>query len=158
MTNHRQQLTLRLELIWWVLTAVVVLGVLFPIYAKVGAAYPFYGENILFIVVFITFTRFIFLLRHSFLADWEKVKILLVMVTPLLIFLLINQLNFFQTFLDEQGVESFLTGGSIVDQEAMRRYISAEMLLFGVGSLVATVLLPFRLIVSIWRVRNRGTV
>jgi len=39
---------------------------------------------------------------------------------------------------------------------AMREYVYNEFLLFGVGSLVATVILPFRLVISVWRSRNTG--
>jgi len=134
------------------------MGVLYPIYNKVANNYPFYFANILFIVVFITFTRLIFLLKYSFLADWEKIKIGLITITPILLFFLVNELNYFQTFLDEKGVENFLAQMSIPEQETMRKYITAEMLLFGVGSLIAAVILPIRLLMSIWRVRNRGTV
>lgn len=158
MDQQQQSLFIKLEILWWMITAIVTLGVLYPIYAKVDSNYPFYFSNILFIVVFITFTRLIFLLKYSFLADWEKVKIVLIVFTPILLFYLVNELNYFQTFLDEKGVENFLAQMSIDDRETMRKYITAEMLLFGVGSLIASVVLPIRLLMSIWRARNRGTI
>ena len=158
MNQQKQSLFVKLELVWWVLTLIVVLGVLFPIYNKVGANYPFYFSNILFIIVFITFTRLIFLLKHSFLANWEKIKISIILFSPIFIFFLVNELNYFQTFLDEKGVENFLAQMSIPTRESMRKYLIAEMLFFGVGSLLAAIVLPFRLILSIWRLRNRGTV
>ncbi len=158
MDNRQKSLFLKLEILWWLITAVIILGVLYPIYTKVAGNYPFYFSNILFIVVFITFTRLIFLLKFSFLADWEKIKIALITITPILLFFLVNELNYFQTFLDEKGVENFLAQMSIPEQETMRKYITAEMLLFGVGSLIAAVVLPIRLLMSIWRARNRGTV
>ncbi len=158
MDNKQQSLFLKLEILWWIITAIIVLGVLYPIYSKVPDNYPFYFANILFIVVFITFTRLIFLLKFSFLANWEKIKIALITITPILLFFLVNELNFFQTFLDEKGVENFLAKMSIPEQETMRKYITAEMLLFGVGSIITAVILPIRLLMSIWRVRNRGTV
>ncbi len=158
MDQQQQSLFVKLEVLWWIITAIFVLGTLYPIYAKVDDNYPFYYPNILFIVVFITFTRLIFLLNYSFLANWEKIKIAMIVCTPILIFYLVNELNYFQTFLDEKGVENFLAQMSIDDRESMRKYITAEMLLFGVGSLIASVILPFRLLMSIWRARNRGTI
>lgn len=158
MDNQQQSLFLKLELLWWIITAIIVMSVLYPIYSKVGNNYPFYFANILFIVVFITFTRLIFLLPYSFLANWEKIKIAFITITPILLFFLINELNYFQTFLDEKGVENFLAKMSIPEQETMRRYVTAEMLLFGVGSIITSVILPIRLLKSIWRARNRGTV
>ena len=158
MEVQQKSLFIKLELLWWLSTAIIALGILYPIYTKVGEAYPFYRSNLLFIITFITFTRLIFLLRHSFLANWEKIKIGLIVVTPILLFYLINELNFFQTFLDEKGVENFLAKMSISERESLRKYITAEMLLFGVGSLVAAMVLPVRLLISIWRARNRGTI
>lgn len=158
MDQQQKSLFVKLELLWWMITAIITLAVLYPIYAKVDNNYPFYFANVLFIVVFITFTRLIFLLKFSFLADWEKLKIVLIVLTPILLFYLINELNYFQTFLDEKGVENFLAQMSIENRETLRKYITAEMLLFGVGSLIAAVVLPIRLLMSIWRARNRGTI
>ena len=153
-----QTLVIRLEVIWWLLTFLILGGVLFPIYTKVGNNYPFYLINSVFIITFITITRLIFLLQYSFLANWERLKIGLVLLSPILIFLLVNELNFFQTFIDEKGIGDFLSDKSIHQQEALRKYITSEMLLFGTGSLIAALILPFRLILSVWRGRNRGTV
>ncbi len=158
MDTQQKSLFIKLELVWWLLTAIVAMGGLYPIYSKVGMNYPFYPSNLLFIITFITFTRLIFLLKHSFLANWEKIKIGVILVTPILLFYLVNELNYFQTFLDEKGVENFLAQMSIPERESMRKYITAEMLLFGVGSLIAAVILPIRLLISIWRARNRGTI
>ncbi len=158
MDTQQKSLFIKLELVWWLLTAILTIGVLYPIYTKVGTNYPFYGSNILFIITFITFTRLIFLLKYSFLANWEKIKIGLIIFTPILLFYLVNEINYFQTFLDEKGVENFLAQMSIPERESMRKYITAEMLLFGVGSLIAAVILPIRLLISIWRVRNRGKI
>lgn len=80
------------------------------------------------------------------------------MITPILLFYLINEINFFQTFLDENGMATILGDKSIPEQEAMRKYITGEMLLFGSGSVIAAVILPIRLLKSIWRARNRGTI
>jgi uncharacterized membrane protein YbaN (DUF454 family) len=51
----------------WLITALVVAGVLYPVLTTVSS-YPFLLTNIIFIVAFITFARYIFQLKHSFLA------------------------------------------------------------------------------------------
>jgi hypothetical protein len=43
-------------------------------------------------------------------------------------------------------------------RDSMIAYIRNQMFFFGMGSILSCVLLPFRLILSIWRGRNRGTV
>ena len=153
--NQKKTLFIKLELIWWLVTAIVIIVVLSPIYSKISTNYPFYKSNIIFIITFITFTRLIFLIKYSFLTYWEKIKIALILFSPIFIFFLISELNFFQTFFDERGAEEFLTGMSIPEQQALSKYIRNEMLFFGVGSVIAAIILPFRLIMSIWKTRNR---
>jgi hypothetical protein len=40
----------------------------------------------------------------------------------------------------------------------MTQYIRSEFLFFGVGSVIVSILLPFRMIISVWRTKNKGTV
>jgi hypothetical protein len=146
-----------LELIWWTFTAVVTAAVLFPIYASTQH-YTFYFTNVLFIVTFITVSRYIFLLKFTFLAHLQILKIAIVFLAVPFIFFLIQELNLFQTFLDEEGAEAMIGRMPFQAQENIISYIRSEMLLFGVGSIISCILLPFRMILSVWRVRNRGTV
>lgn len=146
-----------LEVIWWVATAVVVAGVLAPICLEVSY-YPFYWINVVYIVTFITLSRYLFLLPYTFLARRQILKLALVFLCIPLVFYLGQELNYFQTFLDEEGAEAVIGNQSLTSGGRMIRYIRNEMLLFGVGSIISSVIFPFRLIVSVWRVRNRGTV
>jgi len=156
--NQKQSLSLILEAVWWIVTLLIVATVLYPIYTKASATYPFFKSNILFIVVFVTFTRLIFLLRHTFLANMEKVKLGIILISAIIVFLLVNELNFFQTYLDEKGASSFLNHLTLSEQRDLDPYIRKEMLFFGVGSIITAILLPFRLVVSVWKGRNRGTI
>jgi len=146
-----------LELIWWVITFIVVYAVLYPIHQKVFG-YPFLSSNIVFVIVFLTITRYIFQLKHTFIGkiQWAKM-ILMVLCIPLVAYL-ISQVNFFQAYLDENGYESFLGHLPGEEQLNLGKYIRTEMIFFGVGALIASVLFFFRLIMSIWRTHNRDTV
>ena len=155
--EKKSSLSLKLELIWWVFTAILAAGVLYPIIKKLPN-YPFLVINIIFVIVFITFTRYIFLLKHTFLARQQVIKIGMVLVSILIIAYLINGIHNFQTFIDEQGVDALVGDLPNTQKDSMARYIRAELLFFGVGSIVAAVILPIRLIISVWRVRNRNTV
>lgn len=64
----------------------------------------------------------------------------------------------FQGFLDEKGLQSIMGHLDIETQNALSKFIRNEFIFFGVGSVIAAIILPIRLIISIWRVRNRGTV
>jgi hypothetical protein len=65
--NNRLRLTLLLELVWWIATAVVIIAVLYPIH-KSMRFWPFEQWNIAFIIIVITIARYIFLLKHTLLA------------------------------------------------------------------------------------------
>jgi hypothetical protein len=150
MQNPPRYLLARLEIIWWLITLVIATVILMPILYQLPD-YQFFWSNLAFILVFITFTRYIFLLRYSFLANWSYVKVAIIFACFIAIFLLVQEINFFQTFLDENGMEPIVESLPKGDQLNMMNYIRSEMLLFGVGSVISCVVLPLRLVVSIWR-------
>lgn len=97
-------------------------------------------------------------MKYTFLAKKQLLKIALVFLSVPLIFNLVNNLNYFITLIDENSYAPFL--GHLTDGQRVKMevYIRTEMLLFGVGSIISAFLLPFRLVQSVWRQRNRGTV
>ena len=149
-----QRLVGSLEILWWVVTLVIAGGVLYPIY-RAAPDYPFWVANSVFIVVFVTATRYIFLLRHTWLARMQKSKLLIMLLTLPLTAYLINEINFIQTYLDENTFEGFL--GHLPNQRllSLTKYIRSEVLFFGVGAVISIFVLFFRLLRSIWLVRNR---
>jgi hypothetical protein len=149
-------LILKSELLWWVATLILLVAVLFPIYSS-SDNFPFWFSNTVFILIFITFTRYIFLLKHTPLrhVQWFKVVVLLSSVP--LGFYLVRELHAFQIFADEVGVQALFVHLSEKSQSNMVEYTKTEMLFFGVGSLFATVVMPFRMLISFWRTYNLGT-
>jgi len=154
--NREQSLYFRLEIIWWIFTLVLVAGILYPILTKVDN-YPFLVINIIFVIVFITFTRYIFLLKHTFIAKQQIIKVAFVLISVPIVFILIHQINLFQTFLDEYGIEGLVGKLPFGKRENIAKFIRAEMLFFGVGSVISAILLSLRLVVSVWRTKNKGT-
>lgn len=146
-----------LELWWWLLTLIVCAIVLFPILRSIPE-YPFLVSNVLFVVIFITVTRYIFLLKHTFLAHLTWIKAGIIAFSAIILFLLITGLGDFNSFVDEQGLQVLVTNLSFEKQTALISYMHNEMIFFGVGSIIATALLPVRMLISLWRMRNRGTV
>lgn len=146
-----------LEVLWWLFTAVVVVAVIFPIWNNL-TTYPFLIPNIVFIVVFITLTRYVFLLKHTVLAKMQGIKVAIVLVSIPIIFMLIERLSGFQNYLDEEGLNKFLPMMNLDEQQTMINYIKSEMLLFGVGSVIIAVIFPFRMVLSVWRNRNTNQV
>ena len=151
--NESNNLYLRLELIWWLATVVVVSLVLLPIYTALQMLFPFYVVNIVFVVVFITLTRYLFLLKYTFLQGRRYLNLALIFLSIPAVFLLIQEINLFQTYLDENGFLSIVGSLPREQQLSMMQYIRTEMLLFGVGSVIAGIVFPLRLAVYLWKGR-----
>lgn len=153
--DKRNALVLQLELIWWVVTALVVFAVLYPIHQAMHV-WPFQAWNIGFIVALITLSRYIFLLPHTFIANRQVLKIGLLLLMFPLTFAFISGLNGFMTYVEEHtwdGLTGHLPGKNKLATES---YIWSEMLFFGSGSIIAAPVFAARLMRSIWTMRNRG--
>jgi len=148
---------LSLELMMLLFTAVLAMLVLLPIYLSVKD-YPFYYSNILFIVVFVTFARYIFLLKHTVVARSLVFKIVMMVTAIPIIMYLLDCVSTFQGFTDDIGLEMLVPDLSIPKQKSIIRYIRTEMIFFGVGAVIVAVMFPFRMLVSIWRGINKNTV
>jgi len=155
--DKRQSLTLLLELLWWVVTAIVVAAVLHPIYKAMNVWY-FNAWNIIYVIVLITFARYIFLLPHTFLARRQVFKIVVMLLLFPITFALITGVSGFMNYIEEHTFEP-ITGHLPPSQKrSIEQYLWVEMLFFGVGSVIAGATLAIRLFISVWRVKNRGTV
>ena len=150
-------LKITLELIWWVVTAIVVWLVLRPINQAMHV-WPFEFTNVLFVVVLLTLTRYIFLLKHTFISHQQILKIVLMFLMFPLTFLLVERVNEFLGFIEEQTWEPLTGHLPPMQQPVIEEYIWGQMLFFGVGSALAAPAFAIRMMLSIWRSRNRGTV
>ncbi|MEM7102013.1 MAG: hypothetical protein AAF502_02705 [Bacteroidota bacterium] len=161
--NNTTKLKIILEIIWWIVTCFVAALILFPI-LKTFDHYPFLNINIVFIIVFITWARYIFLLKHTFLAKMIWLKAILIAASIPLVFILVGGIHEFQVFLDEKGPEILFSEEYVKEplsgSKELRLYafLRKETLFFGVGSVITAIIFPFRMLISIWRQINRGTV
>lgn len=156
MKNNTTNLQIRLEIIWWLITIVAVVAVLFPIY-NVKADYPFYFSNTLFVVAAITFARYIFLLKHTFLAKRQWLKVFIAVACIPIFLYLLKEFNFFQKIAGDIGLEEMFAHLSLEGQLTFAKYTRTEMLFFGTASVITAALMPLRMVVSFWRTHNRGT-
>jgi FlaA1/EpsC-like NDP-sugar epimerase len=153
--DQKKSLMLWMELIWWIMTGVIVAVVLYPIH-KAMYSWQFERSNILFIVVLLTLSRYMFLLKYTFLADQQEVKVGLMILMFPLIFMLIGSLNTFMVYIEEKTWEPFTGHLPVSDRFRIERYIWGEMLFFGAGSILASILFIGRMMRSVWMYRNRG--
>lgn len=146
-----------LEMLWWIATIVVVILILLPIVTKIDN-YPYLIPNIVFVLVTITYTRYMFLLRFTPIARYLPAKLVLIFTALPLIIYLTNGLTAFQWDWEDTG---FLYMTDHLDTNAQTkiiRYLRNEYYFFGVSSMIVAISIAIRMIVSIWRVRNRDTV
>ncbi len=104
-----------------------------------------------------TFVRYIFLLRHHWIAASSWFKLIMVFIPIPVFFFLLNSLYDFQAFLDEENIYSIMENLHFGDQQKLGKYIRAEFVFFWAIAFVANALMPFRMILSVWRKINKGT-
>jgi len=151
------------ELFWWLITALVAYMVIAPVYDLL-LAYPFLSANIVYVAVFLTLTRYVFLLKYSFFARFLPFKLFLLFGSlPLLVYL-ISLMFQFQVYMNEEGTDGFLRllrdlDTPLEEVQTLYAYFRREMIFFGTGSIIITVITPFRMLISAWRVyHNTGRV
>jgi len=71
---------------------------------------------------------------------------------------IVQSIHNFQSFIDENGIAALLPDLDFEEQGRMAEFIQTEYIFFGVGAIIAIIVLFFRLIISIWRFRNKGTI
>jgi len=149
--------TLALELLTLFFSIILAFLVLLPLTNK-EVDYPFFTENTVFIFTFILVTRYLFFLKYSFLAKQQALKVGLFFIFIPFIFDLIGSFHGFRTFLDEEGMYAPMRNLPADKALWLGNYMYYEMVLFGSGSIVACIIFPFRLIFSVWTLKNRGKV
>lgn len=154
--EKQTSLRIWLELVWWTVTAVAVVAVLWPI-QKSTANYPFFWENIAFIVCSITLARYSFQIKHAFFSKMQVVKIALTVVLLPLIFVLVGTLNDFMGWIEANEYTSITGHLAEPERSSLNQYIWGEMLFFATASILAAATLWVRVIISLWRTHNLGT-
>lgn len=152
------QTKLIVELIWWIFTGVLVILVVYPMLSTFEE-YDFIVSNAIFVIVTVTFTRYIFLLRHTFLASCRIGKAILLFGSIPLIFYLVSQMYYFRDFMDNEGLQSFnayfVEGVDYETRQTVLVYMAREMIFTGTASVIVSSLMPFRMLISVWRVYNK---
>lgn len=146
-----------IEVVGILLTVVIVLVVLLPVYQATND-YPFWKSNAWQIIAFITLTRWIFFWKFTFFARHQYVKILVTFACIPLAFFLVKALIGFQAYHDEVGFEKHLLALEGKEVIKMISYIRNENIFFGVGAIITVPILFIRSAVSVWLQHNRNRV
>lgn len=140
------------ELIWTVITLMVVYAILYPITQKID--YIYYNANAAFIFVTLTYFRWAVTLRRTLFLRPAWVRFLLFSFNCILFvffmqqeqkFLLLHQ-NF---FIEDFGFPKVIMFDNL--KEDLFKYLYTQIVLFGTGSLLMIVALNIRLLISWWQ-------
>jgi hypothetical protein len=148
----------KLELFWLIFTLILILLVQVPFF---GVFYhpKFTYFNILFIVVAVFATRHIFLLKYSPLGLAPAgLKLAIMLLSLPAIFLLIESIQNFTEFLDNEGMlgfQAYFKTRNPNHQSEIISYLRKEYVFTGVAAVISMAFLPIRLLMSIWRVYNK---
>ena len=148
---------LLLELLWWVITAIAVVAVMYPIVSYTNY-HPAPWQNVAYIVAAITFTRYLFLLPTTLIAQKQAFKVMLMFVCMPLVPVFWVWLAEFQGYIDDRNIEDLLPDVLPDDHEFMLKYLRNEMMFFCTLAIISAFILPIRLIISLFRTHNYGTV
>jgi hypothetical protein len=88
----------------------------------------------------------------------QWLKVLIVLISAPCIFVLVEMQNAFQTNLDNIGADYVTQGVKPENILHMVRYVKNEFTFFSVGSIMTALFFPIRMIISVWRLKNKGTV
>ncbi|MCB0653203.1 MAG: hypothetical protein KDC85_18155 [Saprospiraceae bacterium] len=157
MMDNQRALLLKLEFFWWFIAALMAAVLVLPIYLQLPD-FPHIGLNVLLVFCFIFFTRHIFFLRFTFIAKRQYLKVALFFIMIPVVFLLIQKLNFLQGYINEGILFNDLEKLPYKEQLKLEKYIRHEILLVGTAAIVSAILFAIRMLISVWKYRNRGTV
>ena len=124
-------------------------------YLYYGIRLPFYWYNLLFIFVFVVFFKHIFFLQYSFIDSYQKLKMLIIPCSFIFVFVLIRMLSKFAVFVDTFALAEFMTDLPYKERVFLSKLFKNQYVFFAVGAILASFVLPIRLIVSVWREVNR---
>lgn len=144
------------EFIWWIITAAIVVAVLYPISSKINYNYTLI--NTLFIVVAITYFRYFFFLNTLFYLKNRWLRFSLFSLNFVLWIFLINRFQFLMHTIDISDLTYFgITKSALVIDEQIRLldYIYRELSFSGVCALLAIILFNLRLVGAYWRVATK---
>ena len=154
MENKTKRILL-LEVMWTISALIFACIILVPIYFY-AEIYPFYVSNFIFVFAFVTYTRLMFFVNSSLLTIHVAAKLFFLATAVPFTFMMIDKFNEFQTYLDNNGTTPFFGYLHDAQQTSLELYLRNEMLLFGVGAIVTSIIFPFFIVLSIWKFRNRG--
>lgn len=142
-----------IEIIWWLISLVLLAAVILPIVSEVED-YPFLVLNVVYVILFFHYARHVVFLKYSALRMFFWGKLILALVTIPLLFLVVGQFGYFQTFMDEHTMSEIMPNLSYQKQVSLNNFIKFQMVFFFTATVISGTLFVLRMMVSLWRQVN----
>lgn len=157
-----RNIKIQMAIISWIMIAVITYVVIQPLFG-IFQNPKYIIDTAIFTVIFCAYVRYIFMLPTTFLSHLQKVKIVMIFLCIPLIFYTIQSVNDFESFYGDDGLSSFsnyfVEGIDFNKQQEAMTYLKDVLFFFGIGTVIASLVLAIRLLKSYWRVyNNTGTV
>ena len=149
MTNNTEKHWVA-EILWWIITLIICSLVLLPISVH-EVPFQFIGFNVLYVIVGMTWCRYLLFFNSHPLAYSRIFKILLIFVAPLFFFPMLEGIHAFLEFNDREGLQSILSHLSFKKQVWLMRYIRSEYLFFSFMSFLGSFALIIKMIRAFWK-------
>jgi hypothetical protein len=155
MTYQIFRYKLLLEVLWMLLSGIFCTLFFLPFFIY-NISFPFFDYNFFYIMASFHLTRWIFAIRYSFFAHQVYLKILTIFISIAVFLLAYRGMNLYQLFIDENGYYHLFEHLELTLRYKLAFFINSQFFFFGVWTMVSSLVFPFILIRSIWRVRNIG--
>jgi len=101
--------------------------------------------------------RYIFLLKYHWLTFSNYIKAVFIIISIPVFFFLVGAFYDYQSYYDDGKFSALLQDLHIEKQKSVLLYIRTEMIFFWAFAFISNFILPFRMLISIWRKINKGT-
>lgn len=144
------------EVVWWCLSFLLALALVYPYYPDLIVETPFLIPNIIMIVLMVQCLRHIFFFRQSLLGNsgWLIYFIPLTIV-PLFIYV-VRQFNHMAVFFDDtRWIHSFSYLLSVAEKSKLANYIKTQFTFVAVATIISGIGLSIRFMIASWRQANK---
>lgn len=143
------------EILFLLLSIALAVLVMRPIHDYYGDHFHYYVSNYAFIVLFLTYSRYLFLLKYTPFSHNMWIKLILVFASIPLMLWLVDDTYDFRRMLEEEGLEPMVQSKVLDTRMNLAKYAKYEYLFFSSSAIITIILIPFRMMISIWRVKNK---
>lgn len=147
----------KIEVLAWLITLVIAALVVAPILVN-DIAFPFTLYNVLFVIIGLTWARYILFWHLHPMAGSKRLKTGLIFLIPLIVFPVIEGFHTFVEYLDQIGLQTLMGDVSASTSRFLMKYIKMEYLVFAVMTFAGGFLLIIKMLRELFRqYKEEGT-